>query len=50
MRINPDLTNGKAATVTSCDGLRFVFTTILPSRKDGNDDLYHDASARRKAR
>jgi hypothetical protein len=42
--------NVKAAAVTSRDGLRFVFTTTLPSRRDSDDDLYHDAPARRKAR
>ncbi|MEE9290220.1 MAG: hypothetical protein V3U99_04325 [Alphaproteobacteria bacterium] len=29
----------------SCDGLRFVFTTVLPSRKDSNGDLVHDDGA-----
>ncbi len=51
MRINPDLTNGKAATVTSCDGLNFVSMTLSPSPgKDRDHDLLHDHGARRKAR
>ena len=42
--------NGKAAAVTSCDGLRFVLTTTRPARKDRTDVLYHIFRAPFKAR
>ena len=40
--------NGKAAAVTSCDGLRFVFTTTHPIQENRTHAHYHISHAQRK--